>query len=587
MDGGSYFSGSYDSAVSPPRRERSRHRGLKALAGVTAGAVGLEAWRRHRRRSQEERRTEVTSSRRTSRPSRPSGSFIDEEKFSEPSVRDHTWRNRLLGAGAAAGGIAAIRGWMNRRNRTEVASDVSSYTHGPVTAVTQEDVHRVQAGHAPASPAHTRIRPPTAAAGVLATGSPLRRPAPRRSGNSVSSFTSLTEEEEHVGHHDMHHDEHHDARYGVREGITALGVAGFGKYLWDRSRRRREDRRSEEIRRQDRMQEEIARRNSHGRRYTGDGSPSHRRPRPPAAGGSIVTLDDSALTGSVPALSHQHLPRPGATPGPSTLPVTPLHPPPSNIPMPPPPGSTITSIPPPPPPISDPMVVHDSSGSEAYTSPGGGHHRRHRLRDNAAAGAALGAATAAARPHSQDRVESPPVSVKVKMHNDGRHVTLRRLNEQEAAAEREARRRERRRRNGSLSSLDGGNNTGDERWRRVEAMEAAQAAELAQAGPSGTHPSQHNVPPPGAPIAMPMPPPHGPGPAPMTPAQAAHAMHLPPPPPIPGSGLGGSAVGGVSPPSAYGTETDLSNYENNRRRRRAERMKAKAAQGSSGRVEFQ
>jgi hypothetical protein len=36
---------------------------------------------------------------------------------------------------------------------------------------------------------------------------------------------------------------------------------------------------------------------------------------------------------------------------------------------------------------------------------------------------------------------SPPVSVKVKMHEDcDRHVTLRRLKEQEAAAEREARR---------------------------------------------------------------------------------------------------------------------------------------------------
>jgi hypothetical protein len=48
--------------------------------------------------------------------------------------------------------------------------------------------------------------------------------------------------------------------------------------------------------------------------------------------------------------------------------------------------------------------------------------------------------------HSQgDAVISPPVSVKVKMHEDrDRHVTLYRLTEQEAAAEREARRGHRR-----------------------------------------------------------------------------------------------------------------------------------------------
>jgi hypothetical protein len=48
--------------------------------------------------------------------------------------------------------------------------------------------------------------------------------------------------------------------------------------------------------------------------------------------------------------------------------------------------------------------------------------------------------------HSQgDEIVSPPVSVKVKMHGDrGRHVTLRRLTQQEAAAEREARRGHRR-----------------------------------------------------------------------------------------------------------------------------------------------
>lgn len=590
-DDGSYYSGT---DMTPPRREKSRHTGLKTMAGALGGAALIEGFRRNRRSRDEERRTDVVSSRPGSRHGsrsrhssrhRPSGSYTEEDKYSEDDTRhQHTWRNRILGGVAAGGTIAGLRHWMNRRRGQDLESDVSSYTRPPGghTFVTHDDVSRVNAGLPPESPARVHgVRPGGPAPMPGRTPS---RPGFRRAGDSVSSYTSINHGEEPFSPEpESPEREHH---HGVRDGVAALGVAGFARHLWNRRRQNREDQRVDDMRRQDRVQEEIARRNSRrrqGTQLTGDGSPSFRRPglNRPAAGGSVVTLDDTALTGSNPALSRQHLPRPGSMPGashsalaPGTTmsSITPTHPPPSNIPLPPPPGGP--AMPMPPPPIQDPAYVE--SGSEGYMSPGGHQHRRHRLRDAAEAGA-----SSAAADHlysRNDGVESPPVSVKVKMHNDGRHVTLRRLNEEEAAAEREARRRDPRRRNESMGSFDG-----KERWRRNERMEAAQAAQMGGGGPS-------TVPPPpapgGAPVAMPMASDHLPGPAYAQQQQYQQPVELPPPPPppIPGSGMGAAA----SPPSvgAYGTETDVSTYDNNRRRRRAERTKAKAA-AQTGRVEFE
>jgi hypothetical protein len=155
------------------------------------------------------------------------------------------------------------------------------------------------------------------------------------------------------------------------------------------------------------------------------------------------------------------------------------------------------------------------------------------------------------RSSSDKSILSPPSSVRVKMHNDGRHVTLRRLNDEEAKAEREARRRGRQRgnRDGSMSRVS--NFEGQERWRRTVATEAAQAAEMQQAA----HPT--------APSFM-------------------HDSAIPPPPPIPAAtwSITSSPLG----TEAYETETDVSAYDSNRRRRRAERAQAKQAR--MGRVEF-
>jgi hypothetical protein len=347
-----------------------------------------------------------------------------------------------------------------------------------------------------------------------------------------------------------------DRSYGLKEGVASLGVVGFLKHSLSRRSKKKEDERVEEMRQQDEDEERIARMNSQRRKkYTGDGAP-RRGNRPPS-----TILSDSDMTGITPSVVRPSRPMDSTvTPNPSR-----------------PPRAGVYSV------LSD-------SGSEAYDSPGGRHHSRRRAGDNPvlpAGAAAAGTVTSAGSPSkkerrgSRDDVASPPVSVKVKMHNDGRHVTLRRLNEEEAAAEREARRRERQRKNraGSVSSLSG---VGGDRWRRTEAMETAQAQEMAQ---------QSGVP---APPPMPMPssstlrmpeanlPPPPPGPPPMfgnNQNLAPDHGNLPPPPPIP-------AADTVLSSPVYGTETDLSNYDSNRRRRRAERAQAKQARLGGSRVEF-
>ena len=190
-----------------------------------------------------------------------------------------------------------------------------------------------------------------------------------------------------------------------------------------------------------------------------------------------------------------------------------------------------------------------------------------------------GAATGSENP------DEPPVSVKVKMHNDGRHVTLRRLNEEEAAAERAARRQERRNRNRSRrgSSLSSG--VEDEpppgqRYRRMGGMR-----------PSNNQPIT-NVPPP----------------PPMSSSAGASQrrdseLNLPSAPPVPQHSISPQSGQGLSPPvnesgvgspGAYGTDagtgTDVSAFADNRRRRRAERarrLEAAAARGGApNRVAF-
>lgn len=181
-------------------------------------------------------------------------------------------------------------------------------------------------------------------------------------------------------------------------------------------------------------------------------------------------------------------------------------------------------------------------------------------------------------------LESPPVSLKVKMHNDGRHVTLRRLTkEEEAVAQREARQREnrvssgQRRRDSSISSSSGGEYFGsggvDKRWRRNKAPESAQANTAANAiGPPVINPAA------GPSTVYPPPSPYNPAGPQLAPNQGFdpqtwQAFNLPPRPPTPGTL---SAFHG--PVTSVGTDSSgATEYVNNRRRRRAERAHARLA----------
>lgn len=553
------------------RSRRSHGHGLGALATAGAAGAGLAALRnRSRSRSRSRRngsRHEVLSSRHDSRSrveSRFTDSYLSDEKYAGDRKKTGTWKERLLGVGAAAGGIYAVKSLFNRNKKhhapTETGSDVSYSRPLGRSEVTQTDLSRLEEGRAPESPANhredwRRVEEREAAQAAAMAGSPLRQGhRPPRSGGSIDSFDSRT------SFNDDHDARPHEKSYGLKEGLVTLGVVGFLKHSLGKRRNKKEDARAEALRQHDLEEERMARANSNRRKYTGDGVPP-RRNRPPS-----TDYSESDITGITPSLARPDIPRPpmDSTVGPSTAPIR-L------------------------PPHADML---SESGSEAYNSPGGRPHHRHHDSSGLLGPALAGGAAATAistgspsrRDHSQRRgsregsVASPPVSVKVKMHNDGRHVTLRRLNEEEAAAEREVRRKERQRRNrnGSRSSLS---DLGNDRWRRTEALEAQQAQEMAQnaAPPPPSHSS--------GPLRMPEPtiPPPPPGPPPNF-SGPGH-IPLPPPPPMPAAAP--SVLSSPHGTQVYGdTGTDISAYDSNRRRRRAERAQAKAARSGGSRVEF-
>ena len=608
-DRGSYISGSRTDIT--PESEHRHGRLGKIAAGV--GGAGLLAAlarrRRSRSRSRSRTRTDYTSH-------HGSESYVD-EKYSEHGgkKKDHTWRDRLLIAGATGGAIAAARRIFGgkRDDRTDFSSE-SDYSHRPprphgAHSVTETDYSRIEEGNRPHTPTGhghggAALAALPAAAALAATGSPSRhsrhsrqsrhsrhsrpdRPDHRPAGGSIHSYSSWEESmADSPGKAKRH-------THTFRDGIAALGVAGYLRHKWNQRKDEKDNRRIEEIRRQEREEERIAREeDARRRRYTGDGYP---RPPPHRRHGSISESELSPLGGSNPELSLTSLNRPH--PIPTTPDVTAMNTA-ANA------GNMLT----PPPQMPATVVRVDSSGSEAVTSPGGGRHYRPGAGDLAAAGLAGTAAGAAADRHERNSsrrrdssatssVNSPQAAVQVKMHNDGRHVTLRRLDPKEKAAERN-RRQGRPGRSGSISSGAGGPGaSGDEHWRRVERMEQEQAAQMrADAIAAGEAP--HNILPPMASLGSPPPhvpisgapsvsPPVAPPPQPIfSPAPSSIPSNLPPPPPIPASG---SNMGG-SPGSIYGSGPSNvdSRAESNRRRRRAERARQEAAarEQRGNRVDF-
>ncbi|TKA69723.1 hypothetical protein B0A49_07006 [Cryomyces minteri] len=631
-DDGSYTSASRTDMTGDRRSRRGGGHALRNLAAGAAGLAGLAALRnrsqsRTRQRRGTEGQSEVISSQHGSRPpSRPpSGSFIEEEKRMGHSYgrdrrgrTDHTWRDRILGAGAGVAGIAALRSYFNRdkgKRRDSRDSDVGSYSapmDGAQT-VSRTDLSRLEEGNSPMSPGDQRWHR-TERIEAAQMASPTRpNLRTRRSGDSISSYDSRTS----LGGTQQRQ---HGGRLGIKDGIVTLGLFGYLKEKQRERREGKEERRLEEIRRNqinnaERAKHDNRRRQREEQRHGGSGGRlgSHTEMTAMGFNGGVLGAGgDPGLMGSNPELSRSRLnanptygpPPPISAPGPPMagpsnvvdLGYDPRGgvPPPANTVALPPPNIGYTAMPTGPV-EPDPQHLlqhanehasHDAAAAAAGAAGGASAATRYRARSSSRQGRNSSSGQSGS-------VTSPPVSVKVKMHNDGRHVTLRRLNEEEAAAEREARRRERsarRERKDSLSSTG----TSDERWRRAERMEAAQAAGM----------SKPQQPPTQAQARLP----------PFAPQQQLQqASVYPPPPPIPShgapsgiqhrpspsnapapsgltSGVGSSPGAGGRPAGsgsmAYGTETDVSNFEDNRKRRRAERAaaKARALEGGGGRA---
>ena len=599
-DYGSRYSYGTGSVVDDRRHRRTSGGRSGSFWKGALAAVGLY-WLLNRIRGRRSRKEpdgpEVVGSRRHS------GSYIEDEKYSQyghDPGREHVWEDRFFKIAAPIGLAGLLARFLDWRDRRKDDRDSDTESYGPPLGG-PAPIHDARYDGPAGGPLPERQHPlnqplpPALAAGVppgVPHGQrpPLRRP---ESASSIthSSFVSASGQRQ-SGH-------------GLRDGLATLGAVGLARSLWNKRKERKEDRRLAE--------EQDAR--MHGDHFTGDSRPPRRHP----PGESTLTSDTSSI-GPHPHNAHGVPPIPaGVYPGAAAAAAG---------------GSTLgnrrndrntieelplggvprhgqVSMPDIPPDRHGGLFHDDSSGSEVYIGEDGRNHWRHHAGRNAAAagmagGAAAGLAAAelgSGRRHSRDRrdniatspagpssrrrtgssrrnshsagedsrADSTPFSVKVKMHNDGRHVTLRRLPQAEAAAEREARRRSRDRSNGrggdSVSTLSGTDGT-TERFRRNQMAERQQAEamrieseNLAAARNQAQAQANPNVPP-----------------------------NVPPPPPIPetSSGLIPPGPASVGSPGSYdGKTTDLSaDYANNRRRRRAERAQAKQAREQK-RVEFE
>ncbi|KAH8768518.1 hypothetical protein BGZ57DRAFT_929799 [Hyaloscypha finlandica] len=548
--------------------------GLLGPLAAGAGAAALLG-RRNRSRSRS-RREEVIPSRRGS------GSYSDEEKYEESRKKKGggTFDTLLKGA-AVLGAVGLAKSWWDKRQRRKdeedydsVDPDTPSRRHRRHDSVSEEsvEVHRMEEGRRGDRPILPGPGNPALAAAAISAAEPRskrpRTPRPRRTESFDSAGSSYDST--------LSPSRRPRSSHGLEKGVLAgLGLGWFAKKMKDRRDKKELERLDrEEAEKVDR--ERLAREGGTPSRLTGDGYPSSPRRklrRPPR---SAVSSDMSS------EIDDPHGIRPGGIP---PIPVamaagglaaaatsqmrSSRH--------------TVTepiAMPPAPP---DPHgILHpEESGSEAYNSAGGHVHRRHSSRrrregEEAAAAAVAGAAALAAEEEARRRrsrsrggdpradMNSPPVSVKVKVHDDAnRHVTLRRLTEQEAAAEREARKSEhRRRRADSVSSLSGTDTATSRRRYRRDKREAERRAES-------------SAPPPPPPVMAPLSPPNPAFAGGRRPKDSAYYSSQP------GEASGSGGVGlshgsGVGSPGSHGTWSAMSPtgseaVDERRRRRRAER----------------
>ena len=550
-DRDSYVSSATPTDVSGYQQEvpgERRHRRLEEAAGAVGLGAALTALRRRssgRRRAVDDH-SDVGSTvppGQVPTASRVTEKFTDSDYSSEG--RRPTWRERFLGPGAALGGLgglAAGRKLFRRRRTSEDTSDVSRYAAPPLgghVSSSTLDADQLEAGRPMAAPPEDRWR--TVEERERAQEAALRRgqDQSRLSDSTISSYGPEKPAPR--------------RRFGLPASLGALSTAGgIGSYFKRRRERKEDDRIAAE---QDREYENERLYTSPGGRprYTGDGTPRRTGPYngPPTPITERTESPERSRLGAPATGSPIRHSRRGSNTS-TKQPYSPSAGRGTRIPIPPPPRSRATSR----------ARTAEASPSNVYSSPAG--HSRVRndsvsnlntttnVVDHGATVSPPPAATATgdmlsppnppyahgrSRSQSgspQDSNESPVASVKVRMGNDGRHVTLRRLNEEEAAQERAARRRE--------GQSDNGH------FRRQQTPAASQ------------HPSQLSLPP------------------------QSHPGVSPP------SALGAASQG----TGAFDTGTDVTDFDSNRRRRRAERARAEQARqggrrtgGGTGHVEFE
>ncbi|KAK4135283.1 hypothetical protein BT67DRAFT_461638 [Trichocladium antarcticum] len=496
------------------------------------------------------REPEVLSSRRASE------SYYDEKQANQQRASGGGFMNRLFAAGAGLGAGALVSKVMNRRDKrhddeySAVATDTpsrvrrhpprSEYTGSGYTERT-EDIRR----HPSRRDEQSSILPAPRPGAARPPPRPMTPPRRSHPGSSrLDSAVDASDYSSYISPSRRASELSKKKGGGVGKGILAGLGLGFLANMGKEKRDRREEERlrdEEERRREEEDDRRAGRRSS---RYTGDGYPSpgrresRRRPHRPRPPPSSVTMTNTVLSdessieprGSTP---YDPAPPSGRPPPPVPIPVPGSYPPPANypggppvpipVPMPISQAGTASGTHPryngsqpaamPPMPVDPRGMFHPDSGSEAYDSPTGRHRRRREI--DAATAAAAAAATASAlaaqedddRRRRGDRVRdqttpaqsqaAPPVSVRVRVHDDpDRNITLRMLTDEEARRE-----HNRRRRGDSISSISGGDitPTASRRYRRdsssqrragtaaeqrVEAEENEPLAPLAPPNPS-------------------------------------------------------------------------------------------------------
>ena len=558
----SYSSG-YRTELTEPEREEIQSRRRRRLEEA-AGAVGLgAALTALRRRSSGRRKNMVDQSDVASTvppsqvhsqaptASRVTEKFTESDYSSEPGMRP-SWRERFFGPSAATrglGGLGAARNLFGRRRvRDDDVSEGPGYTAPPLgghVSQTTLDVDRLEEGRpGTAADDHWRYVEEREAAQEAA-----RRRGEAATRISDDSYMSLETEKPTPK----------TRRFGLPATLGTMGVVGGLGSFFKRRRQRKEDDHIASERYQDQENERLYTSPGGRPRFTGDGTPK-RGPRYNAPSPITERTERShvgaSATGSPErrgvATSQLSTQEPYSPTGQSRSRSRP-----PGAAIPPPPRSRPGSVPPAAP-------THTASPSEAYSSPAGRSRTRRdsnsHLNTNTnvvdpntplspppavtATGSLLSppnppyannrSRSQSGSPH--DSNESPVASVKVKMHNDGRHVTLRRLNEEEAARERANHRQ--------ANGQNGVSDVSNGRFRRDQTPRP-------QASGGQT------------PVAS-----HASGPSPPT------------------------ASGAGSAP--YDTGTDVTDFESNRRRRRAERARAEQARaarraggGGTGHVEFE